>query len=506
MPSAATEERVWLNRLIKATTPAEVGGVIVDLAGSLPGCELSTLLWGGGVKPRNYHATVMPEEAAWAQRALDGNGLCLSTDGRRAAWRVLPREQIVLVLHFSSGQKAQPLRDALEWLLAMASQRLQQVLELVDLQDSHRQLERSENLQSALFTIADLAGSDLDMPKLLRGIHKIVSSLMYAENFFIVRHDPDRGTMRFLYFADVEDTESPDDAGEELLDARRHTLTWHLLTGGKPLMGSGEQLRKQINGPISISGPYSVDWLGVPMVRDGQVHGALVVQSYKEGIAFTDEDRALLEFVGSHILTALERKQTKDELEQRVQTRTLELAEANQGLQQEVLERQRAERLQATLFHLAQLATADIDEGEFYERVHAAVGELLNAENFFIALLSEDRQSLVFPYYVDGGVRRTARRPLGRGLSEYVLRHGRPLLGFQVHILRLAELGEIDLDRIGRYALCWLGVPLRVADEVIGLVVVQSYTEAVVYSGADQELLSFAALQIANSIYRRRSA
>jgi diguanylate cyclase (GGDEF)-like protein len=506
MPPAAREERVWLNRLVKATTPVEVGGVIEDLARSLPGCETATVLWGHGIKSRNQRAAMLPEEAVWTQHALDGNGLCLSTDGRRAAWRILPHEQIVLALHFTAAQTAQPLREAIEWLLGLASQRLQQVLELADLQDSHKQLERSENLQSALFAIADLAGSDLDMPELLRGIHTIVSSLMYAENFFIVRHDSERGTMRFLYFADVEDTESPDAAGEELLDARRNTLTWHLLTGGKALRGSIEQLRGQINGPLSTSGPNSVDWLGVPMLRDGQVHGALVVQSYRDGIVYSDEDRILLEFVGSHILTALERKQTKDELEQRVQTRTIELAEANSGLQQEVLERQRSERLQAALFHLAQLATADIDEGEFYERVHAVVGELLNAENFFIALLSEDRLSLVFPYYVDAGVRRSQERPLLRGLSEYVLRHGKPLLGLDAQIVKLGQQGEIDIDRIGRHAFCWLGVPLRVADEVIGLVVVQSYSDAVTYVAADQELLSFAALQIANSIYRRRSA
>ena len=40
-------------------------------------------------------------------------------------------------------------------------------------------------------------------------------------------------------------------------------------------------------------------------------------------------------------------------------SRTLELAEANRGLQQEVLERQRSELLQSALFHIAQLATAE---------------------------------------------------------------------------------------------------------------------------------------------------
>jgi acetyl/propionyl-CoA carboxylase alpha subunit len=153
-----------------------------------------------------------------------------------------------------------------------------------------------------------------------------------------------------------------------------------------------------------------------------------VVQSYREGVRFSAEDRALLEFVGSHILTALERKQSKDELEQQVRLRTIELAEANRGLQQEVLERQRAERLQAVLFHIAQLATADLDEGEFYERLHQVVGELLNAENFFIALLTDDRRSREFPYYVDAGARRIVPRQVGRGRSEYGLRSGEPLL------------------------------------------------------------------------------
>ena len=59
---------------------------------------------------------------------------------------------------------------------------------------------------------------------------------------------------------------------------------------------------------------------------------------------------------------------------------------------------------------------------------------------------------------------------------------------------------------MGSPAMCWLGVPLIVGDEVIGLVTVQSYRPDVVYGPADQELLSFVASQIANSLARRRSA
>jgi len=216
---------------------------------------------------------------------------------------------------------------------------------------------------------------------------------MYAENFFIVRHDPDRQVLRFIYFSDTVDRfadaiDGVVELGQSIaLDQCAGTLTWHVLVSGKALMGDIDRLHAQLPGPVAVVGSACRDWLGVPMLSEGQVRGALVVQSYEEGIRYADEDRVLLEFVGSHILTALERKESKDELEAQVRLRTLELADANRGLQQEVFERERAERLQASLFHIAQLATVDIEEGEFYERMHAAVGELINAENFLIGRL-----------------------------------------------------------------------------------------------------------------------
>lgn len=501
-------QAAWLIRLVEATTPNEVATVIAAFVQALAGCRDATVAWTSSGLPRAHrsggapdHARIGQARARLAQGAQD-----VTADGSELAVRLLPRERAILLLELEHGQAPEPLLAQLRPFLELADAHLHRAIRLADLEDSHEQLVRSEALQRALFAISDLAGSELDMPEMLKRIHGIISSLMYGENFFIVRSDPQRDTMRFLYYADVEDTDAPDTSHDFPLESIRDSMTWHLLTGGKALMGSLEAIRRQVTGTFSPSGPEAIDWLGVPMLRDGQVHGALVVQSYQAGIGFSEEDRALLEFVGSHVLTALERKQSKDELEERVRLRTQELAAANRGLQQEVLERQRAERLQATLFHLAQLATADIDENAFYEQTHAVVGELINAENFFIALLSDDRKNLVFPYYVDAGVRKAQERPLGRGLSEYVLRSGRPLLGFHDDMAALAERGEVDLQRVGRPAECWLGVPLRVDEEVIGLVTVQSYTPSVGYDQADQELLTFVAMQIANSIHRRRAA
>lgn len=170
------------------------------------------------------------------------------------------------------------------------------------------------------------------------------------------------------------------------------------------------------------------------------------------------------------------------------------------------MDRQRAEQLQRALFVIAQLATADISEDAFYRSIHGVVGELLNARNFFIALLSQDRQQLEFPFYVDDLDRIAPSRPLGRGLSEYVLRHAQPLLGDTAFVMQLSAQGEIEVASAGPPAVCWLGVPLMSGDEAVGLIAVQSYDPQVVYGPADQELLGFVASQIANSLNRRHAA
>ena len=57
--------------------------------------------------------------------------------------------------------------------------------------------------------------------------------------------------------------------------------------------------------------------------------------------------------------------------------------------------------VQAALYRIAELASAARDLQEFYRSVHAVVGELMYANNFFIALYDEERQLICWPYYID---------------------------------------------------------------------------------------------------------
>lgn len=220
-------------------------------------------------------------------------------------------------------------------------------------------LRKSERLQQALYEIADVSGSSLEMAEVLSRIHAVVGTLMLAENFYIVLYDDARQTLRFLYFVDQRDPWIAEPELEIAAAEMPNSLTVALLRHGRPLLGPSTIIRERLQvDRDSNQGPDAEDWLGVPMLRDDHVSGAIVVQSYDLPAHYTEEDRTLLEYVAQHILTALDRKQAKTLLERRVDERTRELQQANLVMQAEVIERQRAEELQRALYRISELSVA----------------------------------------------------------------------------------------------------------------------------------------------------
>ena len=74
--------------------------------------------------------------------------------------------------------------------------------QLVAQQCTIARLEKTAQLHNALYAIADLASSNLDMDEMLRAIHAIVERLMYAKNMYIALHNRQRDTRRYMYYAD----------------------------------------------------------------------------------------------------------------------------------------------------------------------------------------------------------------------------------------------------------------------------------------------------------------
>ncbi len=412
-------------------------------------------------------------------------------------------DRTTLGVSFASPPPAHWAQDA--WF-AMARDLVAASLRLAEADAKIETLEKSKRLQQALYGISDLSGSKLEMGEMLTRIHQIVGGLMPAENFYIVQYDDKRETIRYLYFADSRDTFDPDPNTEFAIDHDMHSMTAALLRHGSPLLGSPREIIDTLRIPDDeyAGGPMSEDWLGVPLLRDAQVCGAIVVQDYDRRNRYDSEDLALLEYVAQHILTALDRKTAQVELERRVRERTLALELANNELHAEILERQRAEKLQQALFRITDLSVSADSLERFYADLHSIIGELLYAKNFYIAMLAAEGTRIEFPYSVDEvDTRPMSGRPRAKGLTEYVIDTGQPLLADRERIRHLESQGLVR--SIGTLAYCWLGVPLTRDGSVIGVIGVQSYSSGAAFTERDQELLTFVGHHIDAALARKRA-
>ena len=506
---------IQLNRVVAQETESFVDALLGAQDVSTLACIASRQLTALGLQQVQLIWNHLPSDPASLRTSTDvdptAETLALLESARRQGGKMQLTDQntgsvhVVQVIAQNTGlwvalsAHFNPLQVNPAWAgcIAPLSVRSQSLLYTQRLQVDVERLANAERLQRALFAISDIASSDHSTAEVLHGLHQIVGSLMYAENFYIVRFDPVRQTIRFLYFADSNDPDVPEPERELLPQEMGNSLTLALLRHGKPARGPSRSLRAMLMAPVAEGlGPDSEDWMGVPIVEDGIVRGAVVVQSYDPAVRYSEADQALLGYVAQHILSALSRREAQEELERRVEARTVEL-------RREIHERERSEQLQRALYRIAELSMAGDSMEAFYASVHEIVGELLDARNFYIALLVGNDDELEFPYSVDEHDQSHPRRALGRGLSEYVLRSGQPLLIDREGIAALEAAGEVV--SVGTKSVCWLGVPLTVGNCARGLITVQSYTPDYLYTARDEELLSFVSFHIANALQRRQA-
>ncbi len=168
-------------------------------------------------------------------------------------------------------------------------------------------------------------------------------------------------------------------------------------------------------------------------------------------------------------------------------------------------------KVQDALYRIAELASAANDMREFYAAIHAIVGELMYANNFYIALYDAAHNTLNFPYYVDevdpDVPDPLVWQPIGtgeaRGITAYVLRSGKTEHLSPKRYQKLVASGEIVL--LGTPGTDWVGVPLKVDGDAIGVMVLQTYEAGQGYDDDDVDLLNFVGQHIASALSRARA-
>ena len=170
---------------------------------------------------------------------------------------------------------------------------------------------------------------------------------------------------------------------------------------------------------------------------------------------------------------------------------------------QDITQRLQAEKLQSVLYRIAEVSASARDLNALYPAIHAIVADLLDARNFYIAFYDDAANWLTFPYFVDEIDSSPSPRTPRKGLTEYVLRTGEPLLATGQKINELAARGEVE--RAGTPADDWLGVPLKQGHKTFGILAVQHYAARTRFGDAEKGLLTFVSHQVANAIERKRT-
>jgi len=310
-----------------------------------------------------------------------------------------------------------------------------------------QELLQSNKIQTALYKITDAASSSQDMQEFFTQVHAIVGELMYAGNFFIALYDEASGLLSFPYFVDEKYKAFPTQPLENF-----QGMAGYVIRTGHSIRHGWDQFNEFVaNVEIELAGSFE-DGIGVPLKADDKILGAIFVQSYTKGIHFTDQDDEVLAFVAQHIATALTR------------ARALEA------------ERQRNNEL-AILNSVGEAMVQTLDVKTVTRIVGDKMRGIFDADAVEIMLLDRQTNLIHINYEYDkpegGYIDYVEPFPLGTGLASKVILSGQPLMlgTLEEEIAHGAYFPpEIIEQGSGVVGQSWLGVPIMIKDQVLGLV------------------------------------
>ncbi len=187
-----------------------------------------------------------------------------------------------------------------------------------------------------------------------------------------------------------------------------------------------------------------------------------------------------------------------------LKTKCYELKEKIKTLEIQIAEKQRLEDIDRTLIKIANSVYTTSNLKELYATIYDYLDELMNLPNLYIAQYDKKKKLIYFPFYVDeyDSHEDSFVEDITKvhTLTSEVILAEKPLFLTQDMLLKRKKENRIR----GTVPKIWLGVPLKIKREVIGVLAVQSYSEPEYFTKKDLKILIFIADQIAFAVERRQ--
>jgi PAS domain S-box-containing protein len=173
---------------------------------------------------------------------------------------------------------------------------------------------------------------------------------------------------------------------------------------------------------------------------------------------------------------------------------------ANLGIYRDITAERKNQLLQEILFNISTAALKQYDIKEIYPIIVQEISKIWDTNNFFIALYDKASETLSLPFFADEKDN-FYEIPTKKTITGWVIKINKSVLLKEKDLKLLDESGDIDL--VGTPCKVWMGVPLKVENDTIGVMCLQDYNNEDKFSQDDLYILDFIANQIAIALQRR---
>ncbi|HNH80411.1 MAG TPA: GAF domain-containing protein, partial [Anaerolineales bacterium] len=215
----------------------------------------------------------------------------------------------------------------------------------------------------------------------------------------------------------------------------------------------------------------------VPMIISGQVRGLVSISNYEREHAFSDSIVRLLQTLVNSMGVALENARLFGETQ-----RLLRETE------------QRAAELGA-IGAVTQALVAETELDKLIQLIGSQTRDIFNADIAYLALYDSKAGNIHFPYQ-HGDTFPSIQ--LGEGMTSRIIQNGHPLLFNRNLDEQSVAMG---INRMGRKARSYLGVPIKAGRETIGVISVQSTQKEGAFNEDSLRLLTTIAANAGSAIH-----
>jgi PAS domain S-box-containing protein len=157
------------------------------------------------------------------------------------------------------------------------------------------------------------------------------------------------------------------------------------------------------------------------------------------------------------------------------------------------------------LNQIGQQLSSQLSLDAVIETLRTSLSELLDVSGLYIGLWDRNTNTIYYPVRYERGQRLPpARRPFANGVTEHIIRTGESLVVNDNALSRAKALG-LEVNEALPHPRSFIGVPMRVGTEVVGVIGLRHYELANIYTEEDIYLLEALATQTANAIQNARN-